>query len=284
VTNDTYTGGLVGRNETVESERTFVNNYYDQQRTGQTVCATDDNDGEPLTCTVVNSHGDQLGYFINNNTNAPMDTWNFNGVWVANPSIPPIFKQVNDSDNDGISDEIESASPNGGDANNDGILDSQQSNVASLVNSINGQYVAVALDNQNCRLTGVSVNSEDTNIIKDTGFNYTAGLVNFAADCGELGVTSMVNIYQYSITKDELVLRKYNPVTSAYFTIMGASIIDQVIDGHAAVVASYIITDGGDLDIDGKVDGTIVDPVGLASSVVDVPNTGVVKHWILSLR
>ncbi|MCA9329652.1 hypothetical protein KDA11_03320, partial [Candidatus Saccharibacteria bacterium] len=274
IANDTYTGGLVGRNETTESERTFANNYYDQLRTDQAVCATDDNDGEPLTCTAVNVHGDQLGYFINNNINAPMDAWNFNGIWVANYNIPPTFKQLSDADNDGILDEIENAGPNNGDANNDGILDGQQSNVASFVNSINEQYVAVALDNQNCRLIGTSVNSEDNNTIKDAGFNYTTGLVNFAADCGEFGATSTVNIYQYGIIKDGLTLRKYNPNTLAYFSIDESSVTDLIIDQKMVVVASYRVTDGGVLDVDGEVNGQVIDPVGLASLVVGSPNTG----------
>ncbi len=46
-------------------------------------------------------------------------------------------------DNDGIPSGIEDGAPNGGDGNNDGILDSQQAHVASLPNSVDGQYVTL---------------------------------------------------------------------------------------------------------------------------------------------
>ena len=39
-------------------------------------------------------------------------------------------------------------------------------------------------------------------------------------------------------------------------------------------MASYHITDGGELDIDNQQNGTIVDPVGLGVTTVGAPNTG----------
>jgi len=48
-----------------------------------------------------------------------------------------------DDDVDGLSNAVEDAAPNGGDGNLDGILDSQQENVASLPNSVNRSYVTL---------------------------------------------------------------------------------------------------------------------------------------------
>ncbi len=48
-----------------------------------------------------------------------------------------------DSDNDDISDEEEDSGPNGGDGNNDGILDSQQSNVSCLRTYDDQHYVTL---------------------------------------------------------------------------------------------------------------------------------------------
>ncbi|NVM20904.1 MAG: PKD domain-containing protein, partial [Desulfobacterales bacterium] len=48
----------------------------------------------------------------------------------SNKTVAAIFKK--DVDNDGISDEEENRHPNGGDGNNDGILDSEHPNVTSL--------------------------------------------------------------------------------------------------------------------------------------------------------
>jgi probable HAF family extracellular repeat protein len=48
-----------------------------------------------------------------------------------------------DADLDGIPDADEGAGPNGGDANNDGIADSQQANVASFRNAVDNHYVTL---------------------------------------------------------------------------------------------------------------------------------------------
>lgn len=49
-----------------------------------------------------------------------------------------------DNDSDGISDNVEDGAPNGGDGNDDGILDSEQENVASLPNAADGRYATLA--------------------------------------------------------------------------------------------------------------------------------------------
>jgi uncharacterized repeat protein (TIGR01451 family) len=50
---------------------------------------------------------------------------------------------VSDQDGDGVNDWAENLGPNGGDANGDGIPDSQQPNVASLPNAVTGSYVTL---------------------------------------------------------------------------------------------------------------------------------------------
>ena len=49
-----------------------------------------------------------------------------------------------DPDADGVPDMIEDSAPNGGDGNDDGTPDSEQSNVTSLPNEVDDQYVTVA--------------------------------------------------------------------------------------------------------------------------------------------
>ena len=76
----------------------------------------------------------------------------------------------------------------------------------------------------------------------------------------------------------ELIVSKYNPFTNIYFNLTGtygATLEEVTIDGHTVTVASYQITDGGDLDMDDE-PGQIADPAGLASQVVSTPNTGFV--------
>ena len=60
---------------------------------------------------------------------------------------------LQDADGDGVLDSVEVAGPNGGDINNDGIFDHLQSHIASLPNSMNGQYVY--LEASTASLSGV---------------------------------------------------------------------------------------------------------------------------------
>ena len=49
-----------------------------------------------------------------------------------------------DDDNDGVLSDVEDGAPNGGDGDSDGIADAQQSNVSSLPNAVDQQYVTLA--------------------------------------------------------------------------------------------------------------------------------------------
>ncbi len=49
-----------------------------------------------------------------------------------------------DADQDGVANDVENASPNGGDGNRDGVPDGQQAHVTSLPNAKDGQYVTLA--------------------------------------------------------------------------------------------------------------------------------------------
>ena len=73
-------------------------------------------------------------------------------------------------------------------------------------------------------------------------------------------------------------LRKYNAVNKSYTTLTSAnsnlSFASTTLSGSPAISATYQITDGGSLDQDGTVNGTIVDPVGIGNAVVEAPNTG----------
>lgn len=212
---------------------------------------------------------DTWGITGNVNDGYPCLQWQDEGCVVADNAEP-------EDDNDGISSAVENAAPNGGDANNDGTPDAEQPNVASFVNSLTGQYTVVAV-NPSCALESVGSQAETANAVKDAGFNYPGGFTHFSANCGTPGYTTTVAIYQYGSSKDGLVVRKYNPATSGYFTVGSASLSQATLGGKAVVIATYQITDGGDLDTDGTANGTIVDPVGLGQQVVGIPNTGVVQ-------
>ncbi len=270
---DESVGAIVGEPSTGQDNPDYLvltDVYFDQTRTGYENCVGDDI--AVGGCTAVNTDGGQPNYFVNNTINVPMNTWNFNSIWVMNQHVPPTFALILDTDNDSIVDSIEDAAPNGGDANNDGIADSTQAYVASLVDPLTGGYAALAVS-QECAITSVSIAAESANHTQDDTYDYPAGFMNFTLNCGIDGFTAHVTQYYYGVSGD-FVVKKYNPNTQTYSTIQNASVADQTIASQQVKVASYQVTDGGELDIDGEENGFIVDPVGLATAANANSNNG----------
>ena len=269
------TGIIVGIYEDFEEEFSslvFDNVWYDAHKVESYDCVSNLSVDE---CNAANADGSQPNYFFNNTTNAPIDEWNFETLWKTQAGTPPVFKPFvgNDGDQDGANDYIEDRAPNEGDGNNDGTVDSEQSNVASFVNPEIDEYITLVVDEE-CSVTGVSVQKAADATQQDSEYNYESGLVNFSTDCGEEGYTTDVTLYHFGLQKQGLTVRKYNPNTETYFTISNASLTDQVIDGQNVAVVSYQITDGGDLDMDDEVNAAIVDPVGLGSTLQSSTSNG----------
>jgi hypothetical protein len=82
-----------------------------------------------------------------------------------------------------------------------------------------------------------------------------------------------------------LVARKYDYRTNTYSIITDAEISLVMIAGQKVVKISYDIVDGGPLDEDGLVNGTIIDPSGPAvlGSTLGIPNTGLEAQSIPEL-
>lgn len=268
-----YEGGLIGRNETFAEQITAADNHWDVARSTQSECTVEDQDitADPLAgCSGINVDGQASRYYFDNTTNAPLNAWDFETIWVANKNITPTFRPVTSLDADGVVDEIENAAPNGGDGNNDGIPDSQQNNVASVLSVANQQYVTLAID-PSCQLSNVSSVNEASNTVKDGAYDYKGGFLNFTTtDCAT--DTVAVSLFYHGVVRSELIVRKYNPTTGAYFTITNANVTDLASPLSGTHVA-YTITDNGILDTDPTA-GVITDPVGLGRLVVGVPNTG----------
>ena len=197
-----------------------------------------------------------------------------------------------DRDADGLLDTQEDSSPNSGDANQDGTLDSLQNNVTSYINPITNQTTVLEVDSQ-CSLSNISTKDMSTNTTQDTNYSYPLGLYDFTASCVTPGYTTTFKAYYYNAdTTKTYSLRKYNPNTNTYTTIDNASFNIETIDNQSVLTASYTITDGSSLDTDGLVNGSIVDPAGpaLASTVITstnntnntntptAPNTGVAMN------
>jgi len=100
----------------------------------------------------------------------------------------------------------------------------------------------------------------------DSGYNYPLGLVNFTSSVASGSTTPVTLTFQTDLKPSEVTARKYNPATKQYAAIPNATITETTSAGKPALQITYNVTDGGSLDQDGTANGTIVDPVGLATA------------------
>lgn len=267
-------GGLVGTYEEEEESEVSgpivsANNYFDSSM-GLSCTGQDELDN----CSGIDESEQPL-YFKNNTTNQPLSEWDFDSVWHKRSTKYPILKDF-DVDQDGVSDAIELAGPNNGDANNDGTPDVEQPNVASMINEITGEYSVLAV-NDLCTINALYIISEDeTSDAADVAYDYSAGLMDFSIDCGINGFTATINQYHYGI-EGEFTVRKYKP-SSGFFTVDGASTSNETIGGQSVLVSTYEVTDGSSLDLDEIENGVIEDPAGPALLTIGSPNTGLLRQ------
>lgn len=167
--------------------------------------------------------------------------------------------------------QIESpATPVYTDLNGDNIADVDQPNIGGYVNSSTSKLVAMDMG-QNCELTTDDMASEASLPVQDAAYQYDNGLFDFEAECSSSQTT--IKLYYYDVSKDSLTLRKFSTKINGYFTINEAVLTQETINGHSVAVATYLITDNGNLDMNDQV-GIIADPAGLARNILGSPNTG----------
>lgn len=280
-TSSNYAGGLVGR----DLDSTVGNSFYDQEVANR----SDSGKGLGRTTTQMKA----------TSTYTDLGNWSVNGdgdAWLQNsesnhgyPYLNEVYMIEFDIANCG-SNAPSNGGGNGGnnggnnpdptppaltDVNADGIDDADQPNVVAFASPITGKTVAIVLSDE-CEISASNLVQESTFVAQDAVYEYSNGLFDFAADCESEGTP--VSLYYYDIPKDGLTLRKHNPNDNTYFDIQNASISEQTLNNQKVTVATYTITDGGELDMDGEVNGRIVDPAGLghtsANSSADLANTG----------
>jgi Lectin C-type domain/The GLUG motif len=281
---DSFAAGLVAGSSTqggfIDSSNSDVlsKNYYDVYTTGLADCSSS---GGLTGCTGINSTNSEPNYLIDYAnqpfTQSSSRVWS-ESTWYFSGSAYPVLRMGSNNtasarpaDNDGIATAVENAAPNNGDGNNDGIQDGLQANVVSFENPVTDKYVTIAVDSA-CSLTSASGAAESSNTKADDGYTYPQGLLGYSLNCGTPGYSTHVTIYYYGLASTSgLVARKYNSTTKTYETLTSAT-----ISGSNPVTLSYTLTDGGSLDEDGTANGTIVDPIGLASQdIPGAPSTGV---------
>lgn len=170
-----------------------------------------------------------------------------------------------DDDLDGVTTAEEYGAPNDGDGNGDGILDYAQPNVASRVNQVTGSYSSLEVGE--CEvINGFDFVTEASLAVQDTTAEYFIGLHGFELDCGNIGDTANITvIWDQEYDTSSWVYKKFNPNTGEYsFIDNRVTLSTRTIGGETKTITEYSITDGGELDIDGQANGTIIDPAGPA--------------------
>jgi uncharacterized repeat protein (TIGR01451 family) len=174
-----------------------------------------------------------------------------------------------DSDDDGVGDDVESKGPHGGDGNQDGIPDSQQPNVATLLNLLNGAYTTLVAD-LGAALQEVQAVSNPAPDTTPPGLTFNLGLFSFRIVL-PLGVASTAvtmipstpvtsnDYFQYGPTPD-------NPTPHWYQFLYDGTTGAEIIGGTLTnVVLHYVDGLRGDHDL--TVNGEITDPGGPATRI-----------------
>jgi hypothetical protein len=198
-----------------------------------------------------------------------------------------------DTDGDGVPKVIEDQAPNNGDGNKDGILDSTQSDVASVkaidsntivtiqiqpkvtnssstssISSISTNSSLSTANSDNCKtFSKVSMVKEIENIVQDSQFEYPVGFVNFEANCPS---NIEVKIFWYGLDVNKTyVNRKFQSNGNTYEFVEGVQTSVETINNQQVLTYTYTVADNGVLDEDPTI-GKIKDPIGPALQISNI--------------
>jgi len=182
-----------------------------------------------------------------------------------------------DNDVDGVSNLVEDGAPNGGDGNNDGIVDKQQDNVTSLPNAVDGTYVPLSSPDETS-LADVQAIENPSPDDSPSGVEFPIGFLDFTVQRIEPGDSTTVTIflppnttvsayYKYGPTPNNPLAHWYN---FSFDGTTGAEILDDNSDGSTDRIVLHLV-DGLRGDDDRTENGKIVDPGAPAISTSLLP-------------
>ena len=171
-----------------------------------------------------------------------------------------------DTDADGVLDAVENAGPNNGDANSDTVLDRLQPTVTTFKSADDTTWETVLTSgcSENSSVSSLGPNAFPK---KDANHNYPFGMIDFTLRCSK-GDSANVTIYYFTDQGvDSLRPRKLLTATNTYQDLPDSALTQVQLGDRNALRLTYSIADGSAFDDDGKADGLIHDPVGLATNV-----------------
>ncbi len=119
----------------------------------------------------------------------------------------------------------------------------------------------------------------------DSAGSYPAGLTSFQFTTTPGATKTVTLYYELPGNPSDYTARKYKTSSQTYMDVPGATITREDYNGKSMLKLTYSITDGGVLDQDGIANGTVIDPVGLATnSLADTgANLWAIAFSVLSL-
>lgn len=164
-------GGFVG----VDTSITWSNNYFDITRTEQTYCnsVTTTFSG----CTGVNSANADSDYFIGNDSNAPIDAWDFDTVWQIDGDYYPVLAFAPYDGSEDVEEEEEAPSVSSGGGGSYIAPSKPSVSVAEVAFSVNSG--AARTDSPNVALTFTNVSNAAEVALSNTADFVGAGFVPF---------------------------------------------------------------------------------------------------------
>lgn len=184
---------------------------------------------------------------------------------VEEEPVIPVEQLPKDSDRDDILDTDEAKAINHGDGNGDGIPDSTQKNVASRISPVTSRPITLEAEGDCSTITSFTTISQKSLKKADKRYSYPEGLVDFKLLCTDKAQKANVTIFYDKVLAGKSSWRKFLGADGgSYSSVLSVQLTTQPIGGQSVSAAHYTVTDGGILDDDGKADGMIKDPAGLA--------------------
>lgn len=257
----TGVGALIGQRY---NSTPLVNDYFDQSK-GPVNCVGSDFSIITPECSQENEGNLYPNYFKNNTSNGPFSHWDFTNIWQQNESYPVLKNEAAF---------VDPAAPNNGDANNDGIPDSYQANVAN-VQASDGTWSTMVVPADSGCVIRVLASIDRSTLPIDTGFTPLTQLDAFTLSCISTGDTFPVTMIFDKVYTNP-IMRLYDGTLNAYHSFSSGSqpVFSTVtIGGIAKTKITYNINEGASIGSIGSQENWSGQPRGLSTQVI-APNTG----------
>lgn len=212
----------------------------------------------------VNLNSELDGLQLSNQYFVRIKAENSVGIGYSNELNFYASRNQNDYDDDGSDNETEQSSPNGGDANNDGLADYLQVSVASFLEYNGAGYITIS------SVDGSRIYESESINFTENGYIYPYGQIGFKIDASQAEVDILYHFidnlegYEYRKNYSDNIKRIQENTSFSFIEI----------NGNQVAKVRLRLFDGGSGDFDRELNGVIYDPGGPA-----LPISANIPYW-----